>query len=173
MHGAGTHPSSTRRNAAEPRRWPDLEGHKAGASSYCHLEKLHNLEALPPNGFFISCSRTRSAMHLGQLDAPLAIFDDALMAHAETPRAQPLSPVHAAGTTHEQDHHQLRHLHWFRARPRCRPTCPARRRDRRASIACAASERRHHPPARAQPRQRQPLRQPGVYMQFLRRISPN
>ncbi len=22
---------------------------------YCHLEKLHNLEALPPDGFIVSC----------------------------------------------------------------------------------------------------------------------
>ena len=27
------------------------EGHKAGRDiGYCHLEKLHNLEALPPSG---------------------------------------------------------------------------------------------------------------------------
>jgi len=32
------------------------EGHKAGRDiGYCHLEKLHNLEALPANGFQISC----------------------------------------------------------------------------------------------------------------------
>lgn len=32
------------------------EGHKAGKEiSYCHLEKLHNLEALPPKGFTVSC----------------------------------------------------------------------------------------------------------------------
>ena len=32
------------------------EGHKAGREiGYCHLEKLHNLEALPPNGFMVSC----------------------------------------------------------------------------------------------------------------------
>lgn len=32
------------------------EGHKAGKDiGYCHLEKLHNLEALPANGFLISC----------------------------------------------------------------------------------------------------------------------
>ena len=30
------------------------EGHKAGRDiGYCHLEKLHNLEALPPRGFTI------------------------------------------------------------------------------------------------------------------------
>ena len=32
------------------------EGHKAGADiGYCHLEKMHNLEALPPFGYTISC----------------------------------------------------------------------------------------------------------------------
>jgi kynurenine formamidase len=32
------------------------EGHKAGRHvGYCHLEKLHNLETLPPHGFTIAC----------------------------------------------------------------------------------------------------------------------
>ena len=32
------------------------EGHKAGREiGYCHLEKLHNLESLPPHGFRIAC----------------------------------------------------------------------------------------------------------------------
>lgn len=32
------------------------EGHKAGREiGYCHLEKLHNLEALPATGFTVSC----------------------------------------------------------------------------------------------------------------------
>lgn len=32
------------------------EGHKAGRDiGYCHLEKLHNLEVLPGNGFTVSC----------------------------------------------------------------------------------------------------------------------
>jgi kynurenine formamidase len=32
------------------------EGHKAGREiGYCHLEKLHNLEAVPPHGFTVSC----------------------------------------------------------------------------------------------------------------------
>ncbi|SLK11593.1 cyclase family protein [Novosphingobium mathurense] len=32
------------------------EGHKAGRDiGYCHLEKLHNLEALPSHGFMVSC----------------------------------------------------------------------------------------------------------------------
>ncbi len=32
------------------------EGHKAGCDiGYYHLEKLHNLEALPAHGFTVSC----------------------------------------------------------------------------------------------------------------------
>jgi kynurenine formamidase len=32
------------------------EGHKAGREiGYCHMEKLHNLEVLPPHGFTVSC----------------------------------------------------------------------------------------------------------------------
>jgi len=32
------------------------EGHKAGREiGYCHIEKMHNLEVLPPHGFTISC----------------------------------------------------------------------------------------------------------------------
>ena len=32
------------------------EGHKAGREiGYCHMEKLHNLEVLPPHGFIVSC----------------------------------------------------------------------------------------------------------------------
>jgi kynurenine formamidase len=32
------------------------EGHKAGRDiGYCHLEKLHNLEVLPPDGFWVAC----------------------------------------------------------------------------------------------------------------------
>ncbi len=32
------------------------EGHKAGREiGYCHLEKLHNLEALPADGFLVAC----------------------------------------------------------------------------------------------------------------------
>ncbi len=36
------------------------EGHKAGLEiGYCHLEKLHNLEALPSTGFSIACFPTK------------------------------------------------------------------------------------------------------------------
>ena len=46
------------RDAYEASGNPGLiwEGHKAGRDiGYCHLEKLHNLEALPPHGFTVSC----------------------------------------------------------------------------------------------------------------------
>lgn len=36
------------------------EGHKAGRDiGYCQIEKLHNLEVLPPTGFIISCFPTK------------------------------------------------------------------------------------------------------------------
>ncbi|MFM9032709.1 MAG: cyclase family protein, partial [Mycobacterium sp.] len=32
------------------------EGHRAGRTiGYCHIEKLHNLESLPANGFEVAC----------------------------------------------------------------------------------------------------------------------
>ena len=35
---------------------PGWEGHKAGRhTGYCHIEKLANLEQLPPTGFMVSC----------------------------------------------------------------------------------------------------------------------
>jgi kynurenine formamidase len=49
--------SHTARRYAETRD-PSLiwEGHKAGRHiGYCHLEKLHNLEALPDHGFTVAC----------------------------------------------------------------------------------------------------------------------
>ena len=56
--GRGTRPSSTRpRNMPRPRT-PSLiwEGHKSGREiGYCHIEKLHNLEALPAHGFTVAC----------------------------------------------------------------------------------------------------------------------
>lgn len=53
------------------------EGHKAGKDiGYCHIEKLHNLEALPPSGFIISCfpHKIRGAS-AGWIRA-VAIFED-------------------------------------------------------------------------------------------------
>ncbi len=49
--------SATKKRIAEGGS-PDLiwEGHRAGREiGYSHLEKLHNLEALPPDGFQVVC----------------------------------------------------------------------------------------------------------------------
>ena len=57
------------------------EGHKAGRDiGYCHIEKLHNLEALPPTGFFISCFPHKIRGASAGWTRAVAIFDDALMA---------------------------------------------------------------------------------------------
>jgi len=57
------------------------EGHKAGRDiGYCHLEKLHNLEALPPDGFYISCFPHKIRGASAGWTRAVAIFDDALMA---------------------------------------------------------------------------------------------
>ncbi len=57
------------------------EGHKAGRDiGYCHLEKLHNLEALPASGFFISCFPHKIRGASAGWTRAVAIFDDALMA---------------------------------------------------------------------------------------------
>jgi kynurenine formamidase len=55
------------------------EGHKAGRDiGYCHLEKLHNLEALPPDGFFISCFPHKIRGASAGWTRAVAIFDDRL-----------------------------------------------------------------------------------------------
>jgi kynurenine formamidase len=57
------------------------EGHKAGRDiGYCHLEKLHNLEALPASGFYISCFPHKIRGASAGWTRAVAIFDDALMA---------------------------------------------------------------------------------------------
>ena len=56
--GAGTRRSSTpqKKYAETDDAGLIWEGHKAGRDiGYCHIEKLHNLEALPPIGFTIAC----------------------------------------------------------------------------------------------------------------------
>ncbi|MBW8269468.1 cyclase family protein [Caldovatus aquaticus] len=49
--------SFTRRRVAETGDASLIwEGHRAGREiGYCHIEKLHNLEALPPDGFLVCC----------------------------------------------------------------------------------------------------------------------
>jgi kynurenine formamidase len=57
------------------------EGHKAGRDiGYSHIEKLHNLEALPPHGFFISCFPHKIRGASAGWTRAVAIFDDALLA---------------------------------------------------------------------------------------------
>ena len=53
------------------------EGHKAGREiGYCHLEKLHNLEVLPPNGFTIACFPMKIRGASAGWTRAVAIFDE-------------------------------------------------------------------------------------------------
>lgn len=53
------------------------EGHKAGRDiGYCHLEKLHNLEALPANGFTVSCFPHKIEGASAGWTRAVAIFED-------------------------------------------------------------------------------------------------
>lgn len=53
------------------------EGHKAGREiGYCHLEKLHNLEALPVNGFTVSCFPHKIKGASAGWTRAVAIFED-------------------------------------------------------------------------------------------------
>ncbi|WP_156679319.1 cyclase family protein [Sphingomonas profundi] len=52
------------------------EGHKAGREiGYCHLEKLHNLESLPPSGFTIACFPMKIRAASAGWTRAVAIFD--------------------------------------------------------------------------------------------------
>ncbi len=53
------------------------EGHKAGREiGYCHLEKLHNLEALPSRGFTVSCFPVKIRGASAGWTRAVAILDD-------------------------------------------------------------------------------------------------
>jgi kynurenine formamidase len=53
------------------------EGHKAGRDiGYCHLEKLHNLEVLPPTGFMIACFPMKIRAASAGWTRAVAIFED-------------------------------------------------------------------------------------------------
>jgi len=57
------------------------EGHKAGRHiGYCHLEKLHNLEALPSDGFVVSCFPHKIRGASAGWTRAVAILDDRLLA---------------------------------------------------------------------------------------------
>ena len=54
------------------------EGHRAGVDiGYCHIEKLHNLEAIPSSGFMISCFPHKIEGASAGWTRAVAIFDDA------------------------------------------------------------------------------------------------
>jgi kynurenine formamidase len=53
------------------------EGHKAGREiGYCHLEKLHNLEALPADGFTINCFPVKIRGASAGWTRAVAIFEE-------------------------------------------------------------------------------------------------
>lgn len=53
------------------------EGHKAGRDiGYCHLEKLHNLESLPSDGFTIACFPMKIRAASAGWTRAVAIFED-------------------------------------------------------------------------------------------------
>jgi kynurenine formamidase len=53
------------------------EGHKAGRKiGYCHIEKLHNLEALPANGFRIACFPVKIRAASAGWTRAVAILED-------------------------------------------------------------------------------------------------
>jgi len=61
------------------------EGHKAGRHiGYCHLEKLHNLEALPADGFVVSCFPHKIRGASAGWTRAVAILDDRLLAAMRT-----------------------------------------------------------------------------------------
>ena len=52
------------------------EGHKAGREiGYCHMEKLANLELLPPDGFTVACFPTKIRKASAGWTRAVAIFD--------------------------------------------------------------------------------------------------
>ena len=53
------------------------EGHKSGREiGYCHIEKLHNLESLPPFGFRIACFPVKILAASAGWTRAVAIFED-------------------------------------------------------------------------------------------------
>lgn len=53
------------------------EGHRAGTRiGYCHIEKLHNLEAIPATGFMISCFPHKIKGASAGWTRAVAIFED-------------------------------------------------------------------------------------------------
>ena len=62
------------------------EGHKVGRhKGYCHLEKLHHLEALPAHGFMVACFPVKIRGGSAGWTRAVAIIDDELMKAAVAP----------------------------------------------------------------------------------------
>jgi len=62
------------------------EGHKAGRhKGYCHLEKLHHLEALPDHGFIVACFPVKIRAGSAGWTRAVAIIDDGLTEAAVAP----------------------------------------------------------------------------------------
>ncbi|WP_431268367.1 tripartite tricarboxylate transporter substrate-binding protein [Dankookia sp. P2] len=58
---------------------PDIiwEGHRAGREiGYCHMEKLHNLEALPADGFMVACFPVKVHRGSAGWTRAVAIFEE-------------------------------------------------------------------------------------------------
>lgn len=54
------------------------EGHKAGREiGYCQIEKLHNLEILPPDGFFVACFPVKIRAASAGWTRAVAVLDEA------------------------------------------------------------------------------------------------
>lgn len=68
---------TARRWAADPDPATIWEGHRVGRDvGYCHIEKLHNLEALPPHGFRIACFPVKVRAASGGWCRAVAILED-------------------------------------------------------------------------------------------------
>ena len=53
------------------------EGHRVGRDiGYCHIEKLHNLDALPATGFEVSCFPVKIKAASAGWCRAVAIFDE-------------------------------------------------------------------------------------------------
>ena len=56
---------------------PLEEYHRAGREiGYCHLEKLHNLETLPADGFMVACFPVKVHQGSAGWTRAVAIFED-------------------------------------------------------------------------------------------------
>jgi kynurenine formamidase len=70
--------SHTRRKVAETGDASLIwEGHRAGREiGYCHMEKLNNLESLPPDGFMIACFPVKVHRGSAGWTRAVAIFEE-------------------------------------------------------------------------------------------------